>query len=176
MDSKNSLIPGSWLVDNHIDHPDTLFNNLLALDYDKSMRARWTASFGKSYDYSGKTYPYAPMSRFLDALIPGIMDHVGFEPNNCLINLYHDGTSSMGYHSDNTDILSPGTGVVIISVGSNRTLRFKNKIDKDNIIDYDLSNGSFFYMNDAVQLDWLHSIPKSDAVGPRISLTFRDII
>jgi alkylated DNA repair dioxygenase AlkB len=116
------------------------------------------------------------MPRFLDDLIPGIMDYVGFEPNNCLINLYHDGTSSMGYHSDNTDILSTGTGVVIISVGSNRTLRFKNKIDKDNIIDYNLSNGSLFYMNDAVQLDWLHSIPKSDAVGPRISLTFRDII
>jgi alkylated DNA repair dioxygenase AlkB len=175
MNTKISLIPGSWLVDNHVDYPDTLFNNLLALDYDKSMRARWTASFGKSYDYSGKTYPYAPMPDFLDALIPGIMDHVGFEPNNCLINLYHDGTSSMGYHSDNTDILSSGTGVVIISVGSNRTLRFKNKIDKDNIIDYDLGNGSLFYMNDAVQLDWLHSIPKSDAVGPRISLTFRDI-
>ena len=101
MDSKNSLIPGSWLVDNHIDYPDTLFNNLLALDYDKSMRARWTASFGK--------------------------------------------------------------------------LRFKNKIDKDNIIDYDLGNGSLFYMNDAVQLDWLHSIPKSFVVTPRISLTFRDI-
>ena len=175
MDSKNSLIPGSWLIDNHVDYPDTLFNNLLALDYDKSMRARWTASFGKSYDYSGKTYPYAPMPDFLDALIPGIMHHVGFEPNNCLINLYHDGASSMGYHSDNTDILSAGTGVAIVSVGSSRTLRFKNKIDKDCIIDYALGNGSLFYMNDAVQLDWLHSIPKSDAAGPRISLTFRDI-
>ena len=81
----------------------------------------------------------------------------------------------MGYHSDNTDILSTGTGVVIVSVGSNRTLRFKNKNDNNNIIDYDLGNGSLFYMNDAVQLDWLHSIPKFDAAGPRISLTFRDI-
>jgi alkylated DNA repair dioxygenase AlkB len=174
MNTKNSLIPGSWLIDNHIDYTDTLFNNLLNLDYDKSMKARWTASFGKSYDYSGKTYPYVPMPDFLNDLIPGIINNVGFTPNNCLINLYHDGSSSMGYHSDNTDILSSGTGVVIISVGSNRTLRFKNKIDK-NIIDYDLNNGSLFYMNDLVQLDWLHSIPKSDAVGPRISLTFRDI-
>jgi len=68
MNTKISLIPGSWLVDNHVDYPDTLFNNLLALDYDKSMRARWTASFGKSYDYSGKTYPYAPMPDFLDGI------------------------------------------------------------------------------------------------------------
>ncbi len=175
MDSKNSLIPGSWLVDNHIDYPDTLFNNLLALDYDKSMKARWTASFGKSYDYSGKTYPYVPMPRFLDDLIPGIMDYVGFEPNNCLINLYHDGSSSMGYHSDNTKILSTRTGVVIISVGSPRILRFKNKNSAHNIVDYTLNTGSLFYMDDTVQNDWLHSIPKSVGAGPRISLTFRDI-
>ena len=164
------------LIPNHIDYTDTLFNNLLNLDYDKSMAARWTASFGKSYDYSGKTYPYITMPDFLNDLIPGISNTIGFTPNNCLINLYHDGNSSMGYHSDNTDILAPNTGVVIISIGSDRILRFKNKLNKDNLIDYTLSNGSLFYMNDDIQNHWLHSIPKSDATGPRISLTFRHII
>ena len=169
------LIPGSKLLDNYISNTKELFDNLMSLDYDKSMRARWTASFGKSYDYSGKTYPYVPMPNFLDDLIPGIMELIGFEPNNCLINLYHDGDSTMGFHSDNTDILKAGTGVVIISIGSERTLRFKNKIDKDNIIDYVLTDGSLFYMNDAVQESWLHSIPKSDTKVPRFSLTFRNI-
>lgn len=169
------LIPGSKLLDNHISNTKELYDNLMTLDYDKSMRARWTASFGKSYDYSGKTYPYVPMPRFLDDLIPDIMALIGFEPNNCLINLYHDGASTMGFHSDNIDILEPGTGVVIISIGSERTLRFKNKIDKDNIIDYVLGDGSLFYMNDVVQENWLHSIPKSDVEGARFSLTFRNI-
>lgn len=163
------------LIHNYIDYTNTLFNNLLNLDYDKSMAARWTASFGKSYDYSGKTYPYVPMPDFLNDLIPGITNTIGFTPNNCLINLYHDGNSSMGYHSDNIDILAPNTGVVIISIGSTRTLRFKNKLNTDNIIDYNLSDGSLFYMNDDIQNNWLHSIPKSDAIGPRFSLTFRYI-
>lgn len=169
------LIPGSKLLDNYVSNKKELFDNLMGLDYDKSMRARWTASFGKSYDYSGKTYPYVPMPNFLDDLIPGIMALIGFEPNNCLINLYHDGDSTMGYHSDNTDILEAGTGVVIISIGSERTLRFKNKIDKENTIDYVLTDGSLFYMNDSVQESWLHSIPKSDVEGQRFSLTFRNI-
>ena len=163
------------LIPNYIDYTNTLFNNLMNLDYDKSMVARWTASFGKSYDYSGKTYPYIPIPDFLNDLIPSITNTICFTPNNCLINLYHDGNSSMGYHSDNTDILEKNTGVVIISIGSNRTLRFKNKLNKETLIDYTLSDGSLFYMNDDIQNDLLHSIPKSDATGPRISLTFRHI-
>ncbi len=172
----NSLIPNSHISNNFVNDTTSLLNNLLSLDYDKSMTARWTASFGKSYDYSGMTYPYVAMPDFLDALIPDIASLIGFTPNNCLINLYHDGNSSMGYHSDNTDILAPGTGVVIISIGSTRTLRFKNKLDRDNIIDYTLTDGSIFYMDDSVQNDWLHSIPKSDTNDVRISLTFRNII
>lgn len=171
-----SLTKNSILLDNFIDNTDIIYNNLNLLDYDTSMRARWTASFGKSYDYSGKTYPYLPIPDFLNDLIPLITNIVGFTPNNCLINLYHNGNSSMGYHSDNTDIIAPGTGVVIISVGSTRILRFKNKLNADNIIDYTLSNGSLFYMDDTIQNDWLHSIPKSDADTPRFSLTFRHII
>ena len=81
----------------------------------------------------------------------------------------------MGYHSDNTDILTSGTGVAIISLGSTRTLRFKNKLDPSIIVDYVLDDGSLFYMDDAVQRDWLHSIPKSDTLSPRLSLTFRHI-
>lgn len=176
MDSGISLIRGSRLVDNYISDTTSLYNNLMNIDYDKSMSSRWTASFGKSYDYSGKSYPYVEMPDFLSSLIPGIAACVGFEPNNCLINLYHDGKSSMGYHSDNTDILSDGTGVVIISIGSTRTLRFRNIADNTNTIDYVLNDGSIFYMTGLLQSDWMHSIPRSDADSPRISLTFRKIL
>jgi len=164
------------LIPDYINDTSLLLSNLLALDYDKSMSSRWTASFGKSYDYSGKTYPYIPIPDFINDLIPMISATIGFTPNNCLINLYHDGRSSMGYHSDNIDILKPNTGVVILSIGSTRTLRFKNKLDSGDIIDYILSDGSLFYMDADIQNNWLHSIPKSDVMGNRISLTFRFII
>lgn len=168
-----SLIPGTNLISNFID--SDILISLMNLDYDMSMRARWTTSFGKSYDYSGKTYPYVEMPDFLTNLIPGISDIVGFTPNNCLINLYHDGKSSMGYHSDNTDILADGTGVVIVSIGATRILRFRNIADPTNIVDYTLDGGSIFYMTGDLQNDWMHSIPKSDVDDARISLTFRKI-
>jgi alkylated DNA repair dioxygenase AlkB len=151
---------------------DFIINNC---DFDRTMKSRWTTSFGKSYDYNGMTYPAIPFPDNFTELLNSINDTIGFLPNNCLINLYHDGNSSMGYHSDNTDILTTGTGVVIISLGSDRILRFKNKLDPNIIVDYTLSNGSLFYMNDEVQNDWLHSIPKSDTTSPRLSLTFRNI-
>lgn len=154
----------------------SLFDSIIGIDFDRSMRARWTASFGKPYEYNGMTYPAVPFPDYMLPLLDAVAAAVGFMPNNCLINLYHDGRSSMGYHSDNTDILSPGTGVAIVSLGSDRILRFKNKTDSSIVFDYPLSDGSLFYMDDAVQSAWLHSIPKSDTTMPRISLTFRSIL
>lgn len=154
----------------------SLFDSVIGhADFDRSMKARWTASFGKPYEYNGMTYPATPFPVFMLPLLDAIYAAVGFMPNNCLINLYHDGKSSMGYHSDNTDILSPGTGVAIVSLGSDRTLRFKSKAAGDTF-DYVLTDGSLFYMDDAVQSAWLHSIPKSDTMHPRISLTFRSML
>jgi alkylated DNA repair dioxygenase AlkB len=144
-------------------------------DFDKTMRARWTASYGKSYDYNNMTYEAIPFPDIFTNVLNEIEREIGFRPNNCLINLYHDGNSSMGYHSDNTDVLNDGTGVVIISLGSDRILRFKSKTDPTDMVDFNLINGSLFYMDDVTQSNWLHSIPKSDTTDPRISLTFRDI-
>lgn len=170
----NSLIPGSNLYPNFINNRNLLIN-LIDLDYDTSMKSRWTTSFGRSYNYSDMSYPDTDIPDFLLDLIPSISNLIGFVPNNCLINLYHDGNSSMGYHSDNTDILFDGTGVAILSIGSTRILRFRNILDTDNIIDYILESGSLFYMNDYIQSEWMHSIPRMDADSVRISLTFRKI-
>jgi alkylated DNA repair dioxygenase AlkB len=82
----------------------------------------------------------------------------------------------MGYHSDRTDILSPNTGVVIISLGSTRILRFRNINDRSLIVDYPLLSGSLFYMTADVQNLWVHSIPVDDTDNGRMSLTFRNLI
>ena len=41
---------------------------------------------------------------------------------------------------------------------------------------FHLTNGTLIYMNDSIQKEWLHSIPKSDTQSGRISLTFRKLI
>jgi alkylated DNA repair dioxygenase AlkB len=175
MDNGISLINGSRLKDNIISNTDVIFDNLMKLDYDKTMTSRWTVSFGRSYNYSNMNYPDTDIPDFLLDIIDRLSPYIGFVPNNCLINLYQNGDSKMGYHSDITDILYPNTGVIIVSIGATRTLRFKNKFDNSNIIDYTLSDGSVFYMNIDVQDNWVHSIPKCDSDDIRISLTFRKI-
>ncbi len=56
----NSFIPEPKIVviENFIDNPDELFTTIRdSVIWDERMKARKTASFGVSYDYSGITYP-----------------------------------------------------------------------------------------------------------------------
>ncbi len=91
--------------------PHRLFNHLKdSVLWDERMRARKTASFGAPYDYSQITYPAVPMPEALEQLCGPIEQLLGFRPNNCLLNCYPDGQSSMGFHSDANEQLVTGTG------------------------------------------------------------------
>lgn len=153
---------------------DELFRSIQqTTEWDTRMQARRTASFGVAYNYSGMAYPQTDMPENLQAICGCINETLGFLPNNCLLNEYGDGNASMGYHSDQTDDLEDDTGIVIVSLGSTRELRFKNKADKTCLFAVPLEPGSLFYMDQAVQAEWLHAIPATGEAGPRISLTFR---
>ena len=166
--------PSIKIIDSFIDNSDVLFNVLsVGIQWDERMKARKTASFGVSYNYSGISYPKMEMHKELIPLCHLIEKEVGFYPNNCLLNYYLDGDSTMGYHSDSTDELQGDTGVAIISLGSERLISYKNKLNKNIVVNYLLKSGSLLYMNKAVQYDWLHAIPKNENEGGRISLTFR---
>jgi alkylated DNA repair dioxygenase AlkB len=167
-------IPGIRYTAHFVADPAALYEELVrGVDWDTRMAARKTASFGKAYNYSQIAYPDQPFPDNLERLRRQLIPALGFEPNNCLINYYLDGTSKMGFHADQTDILHPETGVAIVSLGATRILRFKRITDADTVMDYHLASGSLFYMGQRVQEDWLHAIPKSDSDLGRISLTFR---
>jgi len=169
------MIDGTLYIDNFVNDDVNLFNLIIdTSDWDRSMLSRLTTSFGVPYNYSGINYNTVNIPDYLSDVVNRINDVIGFTPNNCLVNYYLDGRSKMGYHSDRTDILSPGTGVVIISLGSTRTLRFRNINDR-SIVDFNLRSGSLFYMTSDVQDLWMHSIPSSDVDGSRMSLTFRNL-
>src|SRR5262249_13134080 len=68
--------------------------------WDQRMRARKTASFGVAYNYSGIEYPDVPMPAHLLELAQRVAATVGHPINNCLVNFYPDGLSTMGFHSD----------------------------------------------------------------------------
>ncbi|MEO0404591.1 MAG: alpha-ketoglutarate-dependent dioxygenase AlkB, partial [Bacteroidota bacterium] len=143
---------------------------------DDRMKSRRTASFGEAYNYSQIKYPFRAFPDELLKVLLLVKEHLGFEPNNCLINYYPDGKSTMGWHSDQMDILEGDSGVAIISLGAARDLRFREINNKENRISYNLPSGSLIYMNSAVQEKWHHSIPKSPTDQSRMSLTFRRLI
>lgn len=168
---------GITYLENFIDAHLELFEFLKShVDWDERMQSRKTASFGNAYNYSQISYPYKEFPNELGSIISLIEETLHFRPNNCLINYYLDGKSKMGFHSDQTDILSANTGVVIVSLGATRTLRFRNIKDKELIHDFNLPSGSLIYMTQEVQDHWQHAIPKSPTDSGRMSLTFRKMV
>ncbi|KFC18912.1 alpha-ketoglutarate-dependent dioxygenase AlkB [Epilithonimonas lactis] len=167
---------GITYIENFIDNPTELFNILITnVKWDERMTARKTASFGKAYNYSQIDYPYQEFLHELKVIIEKLKPVIGFEPNNCLVNFYMDGKSSMGYHSDQTDILETDTGIAIVSIGEARVLKFRNIENPAQFLTYELTAGSLVYMTQEIQKIWKHSIPKSDTENGRISLTFRQM-
>lgn len=168
---------GITFIEHFLSTPQLLFEKLRKeVTWDERMKARKTASFGKAYNYSQISYPYQEMTPELDEIIELIAQQLHFKPNNCLINYYLDGKSKMGFHSDQTDILEEHTGVAIVSLGETRTLRFRNIADHEVVKDYPLPSGSLIYMNQEIQKEWQHAIPKSDTSEGRMSLTFRSLL
>jgi len=145
------------------------------INWDSSIKSRKTSSFGVPYDYSSINYDFNDFPIFLLEILDKVEMTIGYRPNNCLINYYFDSQSKMGYHSDQINILEPNTGIVILSLGDSRIIRFKNKLD-NSLFDIKLNSDTLLYMTQETQKKWLHSIlPSNDTESERISITFRKI-
>lgn len=146
------------------------------IEWDERMQSRKTACFGENYNDSGIDYAIEPMNSLLLLLCDRLEETLGFVVTNCLINYYKDGRSKMGFHSDVTYNLDPDTGVAILSLGAERELSFRSKIDPTQRFSYLLTNGSLLYMTQRTQDFWEHAVKKAKTNEGRISLTFRRII
>ena len=155
---------------------DALFSVLVEeVPWDTRIQARKTASFGEPYNYSGIQYEPQPMLPLLIPLVDKLETRLGHRPNNCLLNYYPNGDATMGFHSDSTTELEIGTGIAIVSLGSERILTFQYKRGEKQEFEYPLPGGSLLYMSQEVQQDWRHAVRKQREADGRISLTFRRI-
>lgn len=169
-----SEAPDVKLVASFLEDHNALFRTLLAtVVWDESMYARKTASFGVPYNYVQMRYAAAPLHPALLPVAERLREHLGFTPNNCLLNHYETGDNSMGFHADDTSELEPGTGVAILSLGSAREITFRKKNAPNVRYSFALDPGSLLYMDAAIQESWKHAILKQMDAGPRISLTWR---
>lgn len=133
----------------------------------------WYAEKGFSYRYSGTTKTALPWSPELIELKAKV-EIASFEKfNSCLLNLYHDGSEGMAWHSDDETSLRPNSTIASVSLGAERIFRFKHKKNGEQV-ELQLEHGSLLLMKDVIQRHWLHSLPKAMKVKrPRINLTFR---
>ena len=145
--------------------------------WDTNLKSRKTASFGVPYNYSNINYQYLDFPFYIERIIDDLAPKLGYRPNNCLINFYDYSNSSMGFHSDRTDILVLYTGITILSLGNQRTMRFKNK-STGELKDTLMEPNWFLHMTAELQNEWLHAIlPANNSLihNERISLTFRKL-
>jgi alkylated DNA repair dioxygenase AlkB len=146
------------------------------IPWDERMKARKTACFGQTYDDSGVDYEVQPMHPLLEPICQRLVQTLGFLPTNCLLNYYETGQAKMGFHSDVTYNLAAGTGIAILSLGTDRALSFRAKDDHTQRFHHILSHGSLLYMSQETQDDWEHAIKPSKTELGRISLTFHHIL
>ena len=95
--------------------------------------------------------------------------------NSCLLNLYHDGSEGMAYHSDGEKDLKEHGAIASVSLGAERKFSFKHKTTKERV-DVFLEHGSLLVMKGTTQENWMHRLPPTKKVNrPRVNLTFRTI-
>lgn len=139
-------------------------------------KVAWFGDKSYSYKYSGITKEAHLWTPELWQLKNKVENLSATTYNSCLLNLYHDGTEGMGWHSDAEKTLLDNGTIASVSLGAERKFSFKHKETRQRI-DVLLENGSLLLMKDTTQKKWLHRLPPTKKVfSPRINLTFRTII
>ena len=164
-------------VPDFIAAPHQLFDSVQRdVAWTRQMKSRHTASMGIPYNYAGASYPKAPWLPAVWAVAALVETAFGFTPTNCLLNAYPTGEHSIGWHADDTAILAPDTGIVIVSLGAIRTLSLRTGTqDTFDYTDIPLHPGSALYMSQHLQTTHKHRIRRQPGAGPRVSLTFRHL-
>lgn len=138
-------------------------------------KVAWYASEEFSYTYSKVTKTALPWTDALLALKEQVEQHSAENYNSCLLNLYHDGSEGMAWHSDDEKELKKQGAIASLSLGAERKFAFKHKQTKQTVSTM-LEHGSLLVMKGDTQQHWLHCLPPTKVVQtPRINLTFRTI-
>jgi alkylated DNA repair dioxygenase AlkB len=192
-DSEINLLPVDGEVNYHgvvLPQPEAqqYFNHLLqaiewkndeAIIFGKHIitkrKAAWYGDRDYAYTYSNVTKQALPWTTELLDLkhIAEGISKTTF--NSCLLNLYHNGTEGMAWHSDDEKSLGRDTTIGSLSFGAERIFSFKHKQTKQKVSVL-LESGSLLVMKGATQTNWLHRLPPTKKVTrPRVNLTFRTI-
>lgn len=130
----------------------------------------------REYAYSNSARPALPlppaMKKLMERVNSTVCDSVKF--NGVLVNLYPDGRSTIGSHSDNERELVPGVGVLALSFGATRKFRVRDKKTGKIVMDVPAKDGEIMWMAGDFQKEYKHEIPAELKIKEqRVSYTFR---
>lgn len=138
-------------------------------------KVAWYGDEPFDYTYSKTTKKALPWTPELLQLKKIIEEKTEEKFNSCLLNLYHNGSEGMAYHSDAERDLKKNGAIASVSFGAERKFLFKHKITQEKVEIF-LENGSLLVMKEQTQSFWLHRLPPTKKVlSARINLTFRCI-
>ena len=167
---------------------DTLFDRVMdAVDWKQEeltlygrriAQPRLSAWYGDAaYAYSGLRLEPRPWPPLLAELRDRCAEIAQAPFNSVLANLYRDGADSMDWHSDDEASLGPAPVIASVSLGAPRRFQMRRKDKRGEAICTELGDGDVLVMSGRCQADWLHRVPKTKKpVGPRINLTFRNVV
>ncbi|MEP4077821.1 alpha-ketoglutarate-dependent dioxygenase AlkB family protein [Haloferula sp.] len=139
-------------------------------------KVAWYGDSGFGYRYSGTEKVALPWIPVLRELKRRVEEKSGENFNSCLLNLYHDGSEGMGWHSDDEPSLVKDSAIASVSLGVERKFSFKHRETKETV-SLMLERGSLLVMKGETQRSWRHALPKTKKVdSPRINLTFRSFV
>jgi alkylated DNA repair dioxygenase AlkB len=141
-----------------------------------SRKVAWHGDGDFSYSYSGTSKTASSWSPGLLLIKQRVESQCTHLFNSCLLNLYHDGSEGMGWHSDDEKTLGRNPVIASVSFGAERIFKLKHRESKE-VVSVLLENGSLLVMKGETQHHWLHTMPKTKKITtPRINLTFRTFL
>lgn len=142
---------------------------------DSPRLSAWIGDDDATYRYSGTRFAPLPWTPALLALRDRVAAECDTSFNSVLANLYRDGSDRMGWHSDDEAELGPAPVIASVSLGAERTFRFRAKAGGEPVA-IELPHGSLLRMGGQTQRLYKHELPVRKRVAEaRINLTFRKI-
>lgn len=89
-------------------------------------KVAWYGDEAFQYKYSGKTKIAENWLEFLTSIKSTVEEISGCTFNSCLLNLYHNGSEAMSWHSDNEKEILENSAIASVSFGAERKFGFRH--------------------------------------------------
>ena len=123
--------------------------------------ALWYADRPFAYTHSGVARRAEPWpGDLLDAARRLAQDAAQARFDSCVLNLYHDGSEGMAWHSDSEAAAGQHTAIASLSLGATRRFAFMHPRTRERRA-LMLRHGQLIVMRGDTQRHWLHALMKT---------------